>query len=141
VAYVGLVQKRYQYYFITSGVGTAYPFGAAAVTPRFLVGSCYSIFSFICMFCRSLFVLLYVFFWPLYYLFFFDIRILITPLVSSNSSSSKRNLSFRNNIACSLTWHQTAITQTLDYWKTPKRCRKRHHWDSHVSGNDVLISI
>jgi hypothetical protein len=48
-------------------------------------GSCYSIFSFICMFCRSLFVLLYFFFWPLYYLFF-DIRILITPLVSSNSS-------------------------------------------------------
>jgi len=39
-----------------------------------------------CMFCRSLFVLLYLFFWPLCCLFFFDIRILITPLVSSNSS-------------------------------------------------------
>jgi hypothetical protein len=26
------------------------------------------------------------FFWPLYFLFFFDIRILITPLVSSNTS-------------------------------------------------------
>ena len=38
------------------------------------------------MFCRSLFVLLYFFFWPLCCLFFFDIRILITPLVSSNSS-------------------------------------------------------
>ena len=38
------------------------------------------------MFCWSLFVLLYFFFWPLYYLFFFDIRILIAPLVSSNSS-------------------------------------------------------
>jgi hypothetical protein len=38
-----------------------------------------------CMFCRSLFVLLSFFFWPLCYLFF-DIRILITPLVSSNSS-------------------------------------------------------
>ena len=37
------------------------------------------------MFCRSLFVLLYFFFWPLCSLFFFDIRILITPLVSSNS--------------------------------------------------------
>jgi hypothetical protein len=32
-----------------------------------------------------LFVLLYFFFWPLCYLFF-DLRILITPLVSSNSS-------------------------------------------------------
>ena len=36
------------------------------------------------MFCRSLFVLLYFFFWPLCCLFFFNIRILITPLVSSN---------------------------------------------------------
>jgi hypothetical protein len=39
--------------------------------------SCYSIFSFMCMFCRSSF-------WPLCCLFFFDLRILITPLVSSN---------------------------------------------------------
>ena len=34
------------------------------------------------MFCWSLFVLLYFFFWPLCCLFFFDIRILIAPLVS-----------------------------------------------------------
>jgi hypothetical protein len=40
------------------------------------------------MFCRSLFVLLYFFFWPLCCLFFFDIRILIAPLVSSSSSYS-----------------------------------------------------
>jgi hypothetical protein len=39
-----------------------------------------------CMFCISLFVLLYFFFWPLCCLFFYDIRILIAPLVSSNSS-------------------------------------------------------
>ena len=32
-----------------------------------------------CMFCRSLFVLLYFFFWPLCCMLFFDIRILITP--------------------------------------------------------------
>ena len=38
------------------------------------------------MFCRSLFVLLYFFFWPLHCLFLFDIRILIAPLVSSNFS-------------------------------------------------------
>ena len=62
------------------------PFRSTWVQPRFLVGSCYSIFSFICMFCRSLFVLLYFFFWPLCCLSFFDIRILINPLVSSNSS-------------------------------------------------------
>ena len=35
------------------------PFRSTWVHPRFLVGSCYSIFSF--MFCRSLFVLLYFF--------------------------------------------------------------------------------
>ena len=35
---------------------------------------------------QTLLVLLYFFFWPLCCLFFFDIRILITPLVSSNSS-------------------------------------------------------
>jgi hypothetical protein len=40
----------------------------------------YTIFSCMCMFCRSLFVLLYFFFWPLCCLFFFDIRILISPL-------------------------------------------------------------
>ena len=45
----------------------------------------YSIFSSMCMFCRSLFVLFSLFYWPLCCLFFFDIRILITPLVSSNS--------------------------------------------------------
>ena len=54
--------------------------------PDFQWGSCYSIFSFICMFCGSLFVLLYFFFWPLCCMFFFDIRILIAPLVSSNNS-------------------------------------------------------
>ena len=43
----------------------------------------YSIFSFMCMICRSLFILLY--FWSLCCLFFFDIQILITPLISSNS--------------------------------------------------------
>jgi hypothetical protein len=38
------------------------------------------------MFCRSLFVLLSFFFWPLCCLSFIDLRILITPYVSSNSS-------------------------------------------------------
>jgi hypothetical protein len=39
-----------------------------------------------CMLCRSLFVLLYLFFWPLCCLFVLDLPILITSLVSSNSS-------------------------------------------------------
>jgi hypothetical protein len=49
-------------------------------------GSCYSIFSCMCMFCRSLFVPLYFFCWYFCCLFFFDIRIMIVPLISSNSS-------------------------------------------------------
>jgi hypothetical protein len=64
------------------------PFRSTWVHPGFLVGSCFSIFSFICMFCKFLFVLLFFFIWPLCCLFF-DLRILITPLVSSNSSRNR----------------------------------------------------
>jgi hypothetical protein len=46
----------------TSGEEIANPSGAPEFTPGFSWGSCYSIFSFMCMFCRSLFVLLYFFF-------------------------------------------------------------------------------
>ena len=45
------------------------------------------------MFCRSLFILLSFFFWPLCCLSFPDLQILITPLVSSNSSSAKYGFS------------------------------------------------
>jgi hypothetical protein len=41
----------------------------------------------LCMFCRSLFVLLSFFSRTLFCLTFFDFRTLITPLVSSNSSN------------------------------------------------------
>jgi hypothetical protein len=58
---------------------------APEFTPGFQWGSCYSIFSFMYNVCRSLFVLLSFFFWPLCCLSF-DLWILITPLVSSNSS-------------------------------------------------------
>jgi hypothetical protein len=62
-------------------------------------------FSFMCMFCRSLFVLCPIYFGhcvvcPLSYLFWslcclsFDLRNLITSLVSSNSSYSFHNRSF-----------------------------------------------
>jgi hypothetical protein len=42
------------------------------------------------MFWRSLFVLLSFYFWPLCCLSFFDLRILSTPFVSSNSSIKNR---------------------------------------------------
>jgi hypothetical protein len=54
--------------------------------PVFSEISCYSIFSFMCMLCRLLFVLLYFFSWSLCCLSFFNLQLLITPLVSSNSS-------------------------------------------------------
>ena len=48
----------------TSGAGTAYPFWSTfEFTPGFHWDSCYSIFSFMCMICRSLFVLLSFFFY------------------------------------------------------------------------------
>ena len=59
-------------------------------SPSFYWGSCYSIFSFMCMFCRSLFVLLSFFFLQLCCLFFFDLRILIALLVSSSSSKNNK---------------------------------------------------
>ena len=46
----------------TSGAGTAYPSGAHEFTSRLLWGSCYLIFSCMCMLCRSLIVLPYFFF-------------------------------------------------------------------------------
>ena len=51
---------------------------------------------FMCMVCRSLFVLLYFYFWPLSCLFFFDLRILITPLISSNYSYSAQKTESHN---------------------------------------------
>jgi hypothetical protein len=40
---------------VTSGAGTAYPSRAPEFTPGFQWGLCYSSFTFICVFCRSLF--------------------------------------------------------------------------------------
>ena len=47
-----------------------------------------------------LFAILYFFFWPFCCLFFFDIWILVTPLVSSNSSWKLRRLKKRDNYRC-----------------------------------------
>ena len=59
-------------------LGTAYPSGESVFIPCFQW--C------LCMFCGSLFVLLSFFFQPLCCMSFFDLRILITPLVSSKTS-------------------------------------------------------
>ena len=79
--------RRYQSFYFESfygrqrdlvdryGISRSFP----AFTPGFQWGLCYSIFSFVCMFCGSLFVLLPFFFWSLCCLFFLDLLILITP--------------------------------------------------------------
>jgi hypothetical protein len=43
-------------------------------------------------FCRSLFIMLFFFFWPLYYLSFFDLWLLIIPVVSSDFDTHSMQL-------------------------------------------------
>ena len=67
----------------TSEAGTAYPSGAPAFKPVFSgVRVTRSLVLCVCFVDRCL----SFFFWSLCCLFFFDIRIMITPLVSSNFS-------------------------------------------------------
>ena len=67
---------------VTSVAGTAYPSGAHEFSPGFSgIRVTRSIFSFMCMFCWSLLVLLSFLFWPLCCLFSFNLRILIIPFV------------------------------------------------------------
>ena len=47
--------------------------------------------AFCVMFCRSLFVLWFCFFWPLCCLFFIDLRILITPLYLQTLLKARNN--------------------------------------------------
>ena len=70
---------------VISGAGTAYPLGAPEFTPGFIgVRVTRSLIYCVCLVDRCLFFCTFSF-WPLYCLFF-DLRILIAPLVSSNSS-------------------------------------------------------
>ena len=66
----------------TSGAGTYYTSGEPEFTLGYWWGSRCSIFSFLCICCKSLFVLLYFFLWPLCCLSFYYLQILITPFVS-----------------------------------------------------------
>ena len=87
---------------VTSGAETAYPSGAPEFTSGFQWGSCYSIFSFISMFCRQLFVLLYLFFWPLQFVLLrytdsdypFGIFKLFLNTFLFNTTTSSRNVHY-----------------------------------------------
>ena len=65
---------------ITCEAGIAYPSGAPGFTPDFSGVHVAPVFR--VMFCRSSFVLLSFFSWPLCWLRFYDLRLLITSLVS-----------------------------------------------------------
>jgi hypothetical protein len=75
--------------FATTGIGTVYPSGAPEFIPGLMWGSCSSIFSFVCMVCRSFFVLLSFFLWSLCLLSCFDLLIRIPYLVSLSSFCSR----------------------------------------------------
>jgi len=71
----------------TSAAGTAYPSGKPPSSPPDFSGVYVAqSLVFDVMFSRSLFALVYFFFWSLYCLFIFDLRLLIAPLVSSSIS-------------------------------------------------------
>ena len=76
----------------TCGVGTMYPSGPPEFNSGFKWSSCYSIFSFMCMFCRSSFVPLYFFFWPLCCLSVCDLRLPSTPVVSWHKITNDNTL-------------------------------------------------
>ena len=63
--------------------------------------------------CSSLFVLLSFFFWPLCCLSFFDLRILITPLISSNSSWKLWNSYHFILFVCFITWNMRMLVQKV----------------------------
>ena len=68
----------------TNGTATSYLFEAPERTNGFCWGLCYSIFSFMYMFCRWLFIIFSFFSLLFSCLSFFDLRILITPFIYSN---------------------------------------------------------
>ena len=95
--------RKYKFYSLwfeptrhSSGAGTAYPSGAPEFTPGCQWGAC--------------------FFWPLCCLFFFDIRILITPLVSSNSSNGTtypvKTSCYQASTFCTYSWETDLLSYT-----------------------------
>ena len=84
--------------------------------------------------CRSLFVLLSFFCWSLYRLFFFDIRIMITPLASVNSS----NVAYRCVVLKSITISEVA--EKFRTWMWMKRYLTWPMLDGHSILSNVLFN-
>ena len=98
---------------------------APEFTPGFKWDSCCSIFNFLCNVCRWLFVLCRFFCWPLCCL---SLRILITPLVSSNSSwktwfikSMKENLNSDSQQFHQYQQHEQSLSPANHWtWRRPR---------------------
>jgi len=72
---------------VSNGTGTTSTSEVHEFSPSFLVGFVFArSLAFSVVLSRSMFVLLYFFFWPLYCLFFFELQFLITPFVSLDLS-------------------------------------------------------
>ena len=105
----------------TSGVGTAYPSGAPEFPPPVFSGIrvTWSLVLCVCFVDRRC-----LSFWPLCCLFFFDLRILITPLVSSNSSSynilCRKNKDYKNSQTQDITVHALLVFHYLSLWRFNK---------------------
>ena len=96
----------------TSGAGIVYPSGAPEFTPGFSGVRVARSLDFCALFYWSFFVLLTLFYWSLYCLSFFDLRILITPLVSSNSSY----IGFRYNLVTNCPFlYQTVLKNIVAF--------------------------
>ena len=87
-----------------------------------------------CIFCRSFFVLLSFLFWPLSCLSFFDLRILITPLVSSNSFSVTEQLSIRWVSASHL--YKWALSKGY-YWHS----KSASHLDLYIGIANGILKV
>ena len=101
-----------------SGAGTASLSGVPEFSPFFQWGSYCSIFSLVCNACISFFL------WSLCFLSFFDLRIMITPLLSSNFShgpQSKIQPNKHNSLHRS--WSRTPtiyVLEHIDFWISPE---------------------
>jgi hypothetical protein len=99
--YVDVV--RYTFCIMNMLSRNCLPFRSTTVS--FPVFSCVPVAQsivFCVVLCMPFFVLLYVFLWPLYCLYFFELQLLVTPLVSS---SGRGEVDMRRSIYCDKTFY------------------------------------
>ena len=116
------------------------------VHPDFSWGSCCSIVNFCVNACRSLFVLLSFFCWPLCCWTFFDFHILTTALVSSNSSFIISHIFDQGpggsmsqaSMSCQVT-DNTPITNTA--WVRARHCKLQKGCTRLVAASDKVYQL